>query len=421
MAAYVKLTNFAVKDGLLSGNPLKVVTGGELDDEFNAIASSSQLNYDSLNNAIDAFFVKWTFSTTTTMADPGSGQVRFNNASPASVTAIAIDDLNQDGADVSTYVVSWDDSTSSGDGTLILRQGNVFAIYTVTGLTDNSGWTELAVTYVTGSGTFVSGTTTYVSFTRTGDAGTAATISVGNVTTGAPGSSASVTNTGNSTTAVFDFSIPRGDVGATGTAATIAVGTVTTGAAGSSATVTNSGTSGAAVFDFSIPRGDPGTGDMNGPASATANSLARFDGTTGKLLKDGAVIGTDVQAYDADTAKTDVAQSWTAEQTFKELKDTVHTITDGAAFEIDPANGSIQVVTLGASRTPAATNFEAGQTVLLGVDDGSAYTLTWTTVNPTWVKAGGTASAPTLATSGYTWILFWKVGSTIYGTEVGKP
>lgn len=135
----------------------------------------------------------------------------------------------------------------------------------------------------------------------------------------------------------------------------------------------------------------------------------------------GLVIGTDVQAYDADTAKLDVAQSFTAQQTFKELKDTVHTISDGAGFEIDPANGSIQIVTLGASRTPAATNFEAGQIVLLGVDDGTAYTITWTTVNPTWVKAGGTASAPTLATTGYTWILFWKVGSTIYGTEVGQP
>ena len=135
----------------------------------------------------------------------------------------------------------------------------------------------------------------------------------------------------------------------------------------------------------------------------------------------GLVIGTDVQAYDADTAKLDVAQSFTAQQTFKELKDTVHTITDGAAFEIDPANGSIQVVTLGASRTPAATNFEAGQVVLLGIDDGSAYSITWSTVNPTWVKVGGTASAPTLATTGYTWILLWKVSTTIYATEVGKP
>ena len=109
------------------------------------------------------------------------------------------------------------------------------------------------------------------------------------------------------------------------------------------------------------------------------------------------------------------------QQTFKELKDTVHTITDGAAFEIDPANGSIQTITLGASRTPAATNFEAGQIVLLGIDDGTAYSITWTTVAVTWVKAGGTASAPTLATTGLTWVLLWKVDTTIYGLEVGKP
>jgi hypothetical protein len=115
------------------------------------------------------------------------------------------------------------------------------------------------------------------------------------------------------------------------------------------------------------------------------------------------------------------ANVFTGQQTFAEVKDTVYTISDGAAFEIDPANGSIQIVTLGASRTPAATNFEAGQIVLLGIDDGSAYAVTWTTVNPTWVKAGGGASAPTLATTGYTWVLLWKAGSTIYAVEVGKP
>ena len=104
-----------------------------------------------------------------------------------------------------------------------------------------------------------------------------------------------------------------------------------------------------------------------------------------------------------------------------EFTDTVYTITDGAGFQIDPGNGSIQVVTLGASRTPAATNFDAGQTVLLGIDDGTAYTITWDTVAVTWVKAGGSATAPTLATSGYTWILLWKVGANIYGTEVGQP
>jgi len=45
-----------------------------------------------------------------------------------------------------------------------------------------------------------------------------------------------------------------------------------------------------------------GTGDVVGPASSTADSLARWNGTTGKLLKNGAVIGTDVQAYHANLA-----------------------------------------------------------------------------------------------------------------------
>jgi hypothetical protein len=98
----------------------------------------------------------------------------------------------------------------------------------------------------------------------------------------------------------------------------------------------------------------------------------------------------------------------------------VYTISDGAAFEIDPSNGSIQLITLGASRTPKATNFAAGESVLLMVLDGTAYTLTWTdttfgTSGVVWV--GGTA--PTLDTTKYTCIEFWKVGTQVYGAYVG--
>jgi len=150
------------------------------------------------------------------------------------------------------------------------------------------------------------------------------------------------------------------------------------------------------------------------------------NGGSGVTTITGVIKGNGTSAFSAAIAGTDyvapgTATTFTAQQTFKEVKDTVHTITDGAAFEIDPANGSVQVVTLGASRTPAATNFEAGQVVLLGIDDGTAYTITWSTVNPTWVKAGGTASAPTLATTGYTWIMLWKEASTDYASEDGNP
>lgn len=54
-----------------------------------------------------------------------------------------------------------------------------------------------------------------------------------------------------------------GDKGDKGDAATIAVGTTTTGAAGTNASVTNSGDEHDAVFDFIIPKGDKGdTGDV---------------------------------------------------------------------------------------------------------------------------------------------------------------
>jgi len=115
------------------------------------------------------------------------------------------------------------------------------------------------------------------------------------------------------------------------------------------------------------------------------------------------------------------ANVYTGQQTFLETKDTIYGITDGAAFEIDPVNGNMQTITLGADRTPAATNFEAGQAVLLGIDDGTARTITWTSVAVTWIKNGGTATAPTLATTGYTWIVLWKVATTIYGALVGSP
>ena len=52
--------------------------------------------------------------------------------------------------------------------------------------------------------------------------------------------------------------------GGGGTAGTIEIGTVTTGAAGSSASVTNVGTASAAKLNFTIPRGNPGPSGTSG-------------------------------------------------------------------------------------------------------------------------------------------------------------
>jgi len=77
---------------------------------------------------------------------------------------------------------------------------------------------------------------------------------------------------------------------------------------------------------------------------------------------------------------------------------------------LDPANGTVQTKTL-AANTTFTDALASGQSIIIGIDDGSAYTVTWPTI--TWTT--NPASAPTLATSGYTWVVLWKVGSTLYG------
>lgn len=74
----------------------------------------------------------------------------------------------------------------------------------------------------------------------------------------------------------------KGDKGDTGDAATITVGRVSTGAPGTNVQITNTGTPENAVFNFVIPRGEPGdTGAQGpegpqgpaGPTGATAPSI----------------------------------------------------------------------------------------------------------------------------------------------------
>lgn len=124
-------------------------------------------------------------------------------------------------------------------------------------------------------------------------------------------------------------------------------------------------------------------------------------------------IGSTVQAYDADTAKLDVAQTYTAQQTFGELKETVYTLATSGTIALDPANGSIQTC---ASSGPTFTDsLEAGQTLVLHVTGGDSNPVTFPTV--TWVTSGGNV-APTATASDV--FVFWKISTTLYGAYVGN-
>ena len=106
----------------------------------------------------------------------------------------------------------------------------------------------------------------------------------------------------------------------------------------------------------------------------------------------GLVIGTDVQAYDADTAKTDVAQTFTSGQ-----RGEITALSDGATITPDLADSNNFSVTLGGNRTLAnPSNIVAGQSgsFFITQDGTGSRTLAYGSY---YDFAGGTA--PTLSTS----------------------
>ena len=94
--------------------------------------------------------------------------------------------------------------------------------------------------------------------------------------------------------------------------------------------------------------------------------------------------------------------------------ETVYALS-GTTPALNPTNGMIQTWTLSASSTPT-DSLNAGESLTLMIDDGTAYTITWPSV--TWKTDSG--SAPTLNTTGYTVVVLWKVSSTLYGARVGN-
>ena len=113
--------------------------------------------------------------------------------------------------------------------------------------------------------------------------------------------------------------------------------------------------------------------------------------TVDNLLSTGAV-GSTVQGYDADTAKTDVAQTFTAAQ-----RATITTLTDGANISVNFATSNNFVVTLGGNRTlDNPTNQVAGQSgsIFLVQDGTGSRTLAY---GSNYDFSGGTA--PTLTTT----------------------
>lgn len=137
----------------------------------------------------------------------------------------------------------------------------------------------------------------------------------------------------------------KGAKGDTGTAASITIGSVTTGAAGSNASVTNSGTASNVVLNFTLPRGrdgkdggitvdaelnDTSTNPIQNKAVNTAidtvknNMTLGFQTVTASIptkvsdLENDAGYLTQHQSLD-DYAKKNTANTWSAQQSFEQV------------------------------------------------------------------------------------------------------
>ena len=198
--------------------------------------------------------------------------------------------------------------------------------------------------------------------------------------------------TGNASTVTTNANL-TGDVTSVGNATSIATGVVVNADINASAAIAFSKLANVSATDRLLGRSTAGAGAIE-EVICTAAGRALIDDADAAAQRTtlGLVIGTNVQAYDANTAKTDVAQTFTAGQ-----RGEVTTLTDAATIAVNFADSNNFVVTLGGSRTLGnPTNQVAGQSgSLFVVQDGTgSRTLAYSS---DWEFAGGTA--PTLSTA----------------------
>ncbi len=129
---------------------------------------------------VQAAGFRFDFDSSTSMADPGTGDIRLNNATLASVTAIAIDALSADAGnpDVSAFTSVWGASTTTANrAQLVIRKIGAPASFWVgkitAAVTDNTGWLQLTVTHIVSNGSFSNTDNLIVHHALTGDTGAA--------------------------------------------------------------------------------------------------------------------------------------------------------------------------------------------------------------------------------------------------------
>jgi hypothetical protein len=242
----------------------------------NAATSETNAAASAASAEAAAASVYWNFDTSTTMADPGTGDVRFNNATIASVTQVAVSasSASTGNPDVSDFVAAWDDSTSTTKGYIVIREAGApgtTIVFAISGtITDNTTWLQIPVTHVSSAGTLSASDDLYFSFSRTGDAGLGsgdllaannlsdvadAATARSNLSAAASGANTDITSLGSISTAdlnggTIDGAVIGGSSAAAGSFTTLSASSPISAADGSAAapSITNTGDTNTGIF-----------------------------------------------------------------------------------------------------------------------------------------------------------------------------
>ena len=136
------------------------------------------------------------------------------------------------------------------------------------------------------------------------------------------------------------------------------------------------------------------TGTPAAPTAAVSTNTTQVATTAFVVAEIADEVGTTVQAFDADTAKTDVVQTYTAAQ-----RGEITTLTSGATVTPNLNDSNNFTLTLGQNLTIAnPTNCTAGQSgsIFLVQDGTGSRTAAWGSY---WDFAGGVAPVLTTAAS----------------------
>ena len=250
----------------------------------------------------DAGFGRWTFGNNTASSDPGSGVVKFNNTTVASVTAVYISETDADSAAMAAFI-----ATLAPNGIMQFRKastpGTFVTLRVTSAITDNGTWVTVPCEYVNGALPAGSDSLLFL-YGLPGEAGTGLTPSgawsavttydVGDYVTysgrtfvSLAGSNLNHTPPVSDTDDAYWMWVPSGATGATGptgpTGATGATGaTGPTGATGATGSAGANGANGVSAgirfaFDASTTtNADPGTGDirLNNATLASVTEIA---------------------------------------------------------------------------------------------------------------------------------------------------